>query len=103
MATKGISDILLCNESDEGSPEKWSRREKIKVGGNRKKCDVTLPWYQNFWIPTIGSLSNNNGDGNENGKKTIDHLDKQNNNFARDHAFFVHFLVVVAQLRHKTS
>ena len=36
-------------------------------------------------------------------KKTIDHLDKQNNNFARDHAFLVHFLVVIARLRHKTS
>ena len=30
----------------------------------------------------IGSLSNDDGDGNENGKKAIG-LDKQNNNFAR--------------------
>ena len=25
-----------------------------------------------FWITTMGSLSNNVGDGNENGKKAID-------------------------------
>ena len=30
------------------------------------RCDVTLPWQQNFWITTIGSLSNDDGDGNEN-------------------------------------
>ena len=38
------------------------------------------------WQPYVGSLSNDDGDGNENGKKVIG-LDKQNNNFARDHAF----------------
>ena len=37
---------------------------------------------------TIGSLSNDDGDVNENGKKAIG-LYQQNNNFARDHAFFV--------------
>ena len=103
MATKGISDILLCNESDEVSPEKVEQRGKFKVGGNREKCDVLLPWQQSFWITTIGSLSNNNGDSNENVKKKIDHSDMQNNHYARDHAFFVHFLAVVARLRHKTS
>ena len=36
-------------------------------------------------------------------KKTIDYLEKQNNNFTCDHAFFVHFLAVIARLRHKTS
>ena len=40
----------------------------------------------NFSIATIGSLSNDDGDGNENGKKVIS-LYWQNNNFARDHAF----------------
>ena len=33
----------------------------------------------------------------------MDHLDKKNNNFARDHTFFVHFLAVIARLQHKTS
>ena len=36
---------------------------------NREKCDVMSPWCQNFWITTIGSFSNDDGDGNENGKK----------------------------------
>ena len=59
---------------------------QISPGYREKKCDVTLLWQQNFWITTLGSLSNDDGDGNENGKKAIG-LDKQNNNFASDHAF----------------
>ena len=46
----------------------------------------------------LGSLSNDDGDGNENGKKAMG-LDKQNNNFANASRFFVHFLAVVARLR----
>ena len=40
---------------------------------------------------TIGSLRNDDDDGNENGKKAIG-LDKQNNNFARASRFFCTFL-----------
>ena len=35
--------------------------------------------------------------------KKIIHLECQKNNFARASPFFVHFLAVVAQLRHETS
>ena len=42
---------------------------KRRWGYHVTKCDVTLPWQQNFWITTIGSLSKDDGDGNENGKK----------------------------------
>ena len=47
--------------------------------------------------PPIGSLHNDDGDGdgNENGKKAIG-LDKQNNSFARASCFFVHFSATVA-------
>ena len=38
----------------------------------------------------LGSLSNDDGDGNQNGKKAIG-LDWQNNNFARASRFFEHF------------
>ena len=38
----------------------------------------------------IGSLSNDDGDVNENGKKAIG-LDRQRNNIARVSRFFVHF------------
>ena len=48
------------------------------------------------------SLSNYDGEVNENGKKSID-LDKQNNNFAGASRFFVHFPAVVARLPHETS
>ena len=45
----------------------------INIHGNygEKRCDVTLPWWQNFWMTAIGSLSNDDVDGNENGKKAI--------------------------------
>ena len=45
-----------------------------------------------------GSLSKDDGDGNENGKKAIG-LDKQNNNFARVSCFIVHFVPVAARLQ----
>ena len=50
----------------------------------------------------IGSLSNDDGNGNDNGKKAIG-LNWQNNNFARVSRFFVHFLAVVARLRLKSA
>ena len=40
-------------------------------------------------VATLGSLSNDDGDGNENGKKATG-LDKQNNNFARASRFFLY-------------
>ena len=45
----------------------------------------------------VGSLSKNDGDGNENGKKATG-LDWCNNNFARASRFFVHFLALLLDL-----
>ena len=45
----------------------------------------------------IGSLSIDDGDRNENGKKAIG-LDQQNNNFARASRFGVHFPAIIARL-----
>ena len=46
----------------------------------------------------IGSLSIDDGDGNEKGKKAIG-LDQQNNNSARALRFLVHFPAIIARLR----
>ena len=51
---------------------------------------------------TIESLSNDDGDGNENGKKAKG-LDWQNNNFARALRFFVHFFAVAARLQRESA
>ena len=51
---------------------------------------------------TLRSLSNDDGDINENGKKAIV-LDWQNNNFARETRIFVHFFAVVARLRDENA
>ena len=53
-------------------------------------------------VSLVGSLRNDNDEGNENGKKAIG-LDKQNNNFARASRFFVHFSAVVARLQRETA
>ena len=50
----------------------------------------------------LGSLRNDVGDGNENGKKAIG-FDQQNNNFARASRFFVHFSAVVARLQRESA
>ena len=50
----------------------------------------------------LGGLSNDDGDGNENGKKPIG-LDQQNNNIARASRFLVHFFTVAARLHRETS
>ena len=49
-----------------------------------------------------GSLSNDDGDVNENGIKATG-LDWKNNNFARALRFFVHFFVVSARLRRENA
>ena len=50
------------------------------------------------WVPPLlGSLSNDNSDVNENGKKAIG-LDWQNYNFACASHFFINFYAVTAQL-----
>ena len=54
-------------------------------------------------VLTTGSLRNDDGDGNENGKKAIG-LDEQNNNFApRASRFYVHFSAVVTRLQRETA
>ena len=50
------------------------------------------------WHLTIGSLSNDDGDVNENGKKAIG-LFWQNNNSARASRFFQHFFAVTTRPR----
>ena len=68
--------------------------------GLKKTGDISQCHH---WFPDeIGSLRNDDHDGNENGKKAIG-LDKQNNNFARASRFFVHFSAVVARLQRETT
>ena len=61
---------------------------------------VSLPLYAAI-IPDR-SLSNDDGDDNENGNEVIG-LYKQNNNFARASRFFVHFLAAAVGLRRENA
>ena len=59
--------------------------------------------FQSAVRPNIRELkSNDDGDGNENGKKAIG-LDKQNNNFVRASRFFVHFFTVAVRLQRENA
>ena len=53
-------------------------------------------------LVATGSVSNDDGDVNENGKKAI-RLDRQNNKSARASRFFVHFFAATARLRHENT
>ena len=74
----------------------------VQTRALRKEHERFLqPRLQGFPL-TIASLSNDDGDGKENGQKAIV-SNEQNNNFARASPFFVHFFAVVARLRRETS
>ena len=55
-----------------------------------------------YCMDSLGSLSNDDGDGSEKGKKAMG-LDWQNNNFARASRFFVHFFAVAARLQRESA
>ena len=74
---------------------------KGKIGPRQPgSCEEAVKWPTRRFI--LGSLSNHDGDGNENGKKAIG-LDWHNNNFARASGFLVHYIVVVARLRRESA
>ena len=68
---------------------------KVKILSN---LHVYLPSAK---APSLGNLSNDDGDGNENGKKAIG-LDWQNNNFARDITLFCIFLSHIARVQRES-
>ena len=79
-----------------------------------EECNKTLakqPFFDTMRTDTylrrrfathIGSLSNDDGDVNENGKKLIG-FDWQNNNFARASRFFVQFFAVTVRLQRENN
>ena len=64
--------------------------------------DTHINFTRQNKIEAVGSLSNDDGNGNENSKNGIG-LDWQKNNFARAPRLFVHFFAVTARLRRGTS
>ena len=50
----------------------------------------------------IGSISNDDCDGNKSGKKAIGLDFRQNNNFTLSSCYFVHFFAITARLQHET-
>ena len=68
------------------------RREISAVFSGQTGCQPRIPVQgHGSWVPSIGSLSNDDGDVNENGIKAIGLDSPPKNNFARSSRFFVHF------------
>ena len=81
------------------------RREISAVFSGQTGCQPRIPVQgHESWVPSIGSLSNDNGDVNENGIKAIGLDSAPKNNFACSSRFFcTFFLAVVARLQRGTS
>ena len=73
-------------------------REKDWTTASQLFSDV----FTRVAIVTLGSLSNDDSDVNENDKKAIV-LDWQNDNSSRASRFFVHYFGVTARLRRETA
>ena len=58
-------------------PPRTARLNHLWLENREEKCDVTLPWNQNFWITTRGSIRNDEDDGNEKEKSNRFTLAKQ--------------------------
>ena len=77
-----------------------------------KKCLVSGLFTKSMALPklnweslrplSLGSLSNDDADGNENGKKAIGLISKTTT-FHVYHAFFVHFFAVIARLQRESA
>ena len=79
-----------------GLPTFYANARSIVNKRSKLELDIAVSRYD------IRELRNDDGDGNENGKKAVG-LDWQNNNFARASRFFVHFSAVVARLQHESA
>ena len=67
---------------------------------NRRNVSFSLE--ENLRAEMVKNLSNDDGDGNENGKKAIG-LDRQNSSFVRVWRFFVHFFAAIARLQRESA
>ena len=103
-----LQRCLSCRESNKGSKETQGPTVGVCLIGVFVKSESTVAWVLRLTqsvsgvIQILGSLSNDDGDVNENGKKAIG-LDWQNNNFARASHLSVHFFAVTARLRREIT
>ena len=65
-------------------PEGRGQQQAILFDNRGEKCDVMFPWLQNFWMTTIGSFCNGDGEQQRNNRFR---LAKKNNLHVQIHAF----------------
>ena len=98
--------LLIKNKENSENSAHHMISATIANGGKSRETANTVTTQgvktADWQSTTIESLSNDDGDGNENGKKAKG-LDKQNNNFACTLRFFVHFFAVAARLQRESA
>ena len=103
-----VERCLSCRESNKGSKERQGPTVRVCLIEVFVKSESTVAWVLRLTqsvsgvIQILGSLSNDDGDVKENGKKAIG-PDWQNNSFARASHLFVHFFAVAARLRREIA
>ena len=103
-----VERCLSCRESNKGSKERQGPTVGVCLIEVFVKSESTVAWVLRLpqsvsgVIQILGSLSNDDGDVYENGKKAI-RPDWQNNNFARASHLFAHFFAVAARLRREIA
>ena len=102
-----VERCLSCRESNKGSKERQGPTVGVCLIEVFVKSESTVAWVLRLTqsvsgvIQILGSLSNDDGDVYENGKKAIG-PDWQNN-FARASHLFAHFFAVAARLRREIA
>ena len=103
-----VERCLSCRESNKGSKERQGPTVGVCLIEVFVKSESTVAWVLRLTqsvsgvIQILGSLSNDDGDVYEKGKKAIG-PDWQNNNFARASHLFAHFFAVTARLRREIA
>ena len=90
LLSEGLEgDLNKLRAINDMPPPKFKKGVQGILGmiNREEKCDVTLPWQHNFWITTMGSLTNDAGNVEENWKKAIGLYPKTTTVYAR-HDFF---------------
>ena len=103
-----LERCLSSRESNKGSKERQGPTVGVCLIEVFVKSESTVAWVLRLTqsvsgvIQILGSLSNDDGDVKENGKKAIA-SDWQNNSFARASHLFAHFFAVTARLRREIA
>ena len=90
-----LTRMTITNTDNNDDNDDYDDDKQGDYDNNDDPMVMMMMTQMTITMMIIRSLSNDDGDGNENGSKPID-IDWKNNNFARASLFFAHSFVVIA-------